>query len=267
MRVDVVWTTAELEHFNVQERAPVVIIDVLRAASSIATAIHNGARALLPAESIEQALRIANSIGRRDVVLCGERGGEPIAGFDLGNSPAEFTREAVGERTLVMTTTNGTRALAAVAGAAPAFVAALVNMGAVVTRLLEGDHDPLIVCAGRSGRVAAEDALCAGLLVMRLLDRSGEGPSIEVGDGAIAALALAERHSPVDTDFLLRTTAGRALAGIGRAEDVALCARVDSLSVVPVLADRQITGLESPLTMGGGGRFEGGKMSYDPSGA
>jgi 2-phosphosulfolactate phosphatase len=122
MRIDVAWTTAELEHFNVQERAPVVV-DVLRAASSIATAIHNGARALLPAESIEGALRIANSIGRRDVVLCGERDGEPIEGFDLGNSPSEFTRQAVGERTLVMTTTNGTRALAAVAGPGPAFVA------------------------------------------------------------------------------------------------------------------------------------------------
>lgn len=264
MRVDVVWTTAELEHFNVQERAPVVI-DVLRAASSIATAIHNGARALLPAESIEQALRIANSIGRRDVLLCGERGGEPIEGFDLGNSPAEFTRHAVGERTLVMTTTNGTRALAAVAGAAPAFVAALVNLGAVATRLLEGDRDPLIVCAGRSGRVAAEDALCAGLLVKALLDRSSQSRGIEVGDGAIAALALADRHSPVGTDFLLRTAAGRALAEIGRAEDVALCAMVDALSAVPILADRQITGLESPMTTGSRGRFEGGKMSYDPS--
>jgi 2-phosphosulfolactate phosphatase len=265
MRIDVAWTTAELEHFNLHERAPVVV-DVLRAASSIATAIHNGARAVLPAESIEEALRIANSIGRRDVVLCGEREGEPIEGFDLGNSPSEFTRQAVGERTLVMTTTNGTRALAAAAGPGPSCVAALVNLGAVSTRLLDGRHDPLIVCAGRSGRVAAEDALCAGLLVMSLLERGGQSQAIELGDGAIAALALAERHSPVGTDFLMRTAAGRALAAIGAAEDVALCARVDALSVVPVLAERQISGFPSSMTTGGRGRFEGEKLSYDPSG-
>lgn len=258
MRIDVAWMPAELAHMTVHDRVAVVV-DVLRAASTIATAIHNGARAVLPARSTEEALRIANSIGRDGVVLCGERGGVRIDGFELGNSPAEFTAGAVAGRTLVMTTTNGTRALAEAAGARRVYVAALVNAGAVAEKLAEAEGDLLIVCAGRDGQVSVEDALCAGTLVGAVVARRGED-EIALGDGAIAARALAERPGQEDfAEFLRRTAAGNALRAIGHAADIEYCAARDTLSDVPVLREGQITGVESVVTLRPvGGETKGG---------
>ena len=251
MKIDVAWTPSELRHFAVHERVPVVV-DVLRAATAITTALHNGARAVLPVESIEEGMRIANSIGRRDVVLCGERGGVPIEGFDLGNSPQEFTPEVVGGRTLVMTTTNGTQALGTAATAPVVYVAALVNMTAVSRHLLGSEGDPLIICAGREGRVSAEDALCAGLIVRTVAGpENEERPDMLLGDGAIAARALAAPNAPVDAGFLRRTAAGRALEATGLAADIDYCAGVDILSEVPALRERQITAVKRASTTGG----------------
>lgn len=247
MKIDVLWTPTELERVPVHNRN-VVVVDVLRSATTVAAAIHNGARAVVPAASIEEALRIANSIGRRDVVLCGERQGIRIEGFDLGNSPSEFTRAAVGDRTIVMTTTNGTHVLTSLPAAGSVYVGALVNLSAVAKQLKTDDGEPLVVCAGRGGRVSVEDALCAGLLVEAYLKRNrgkkGSKTVAELGDGAVAALALAREHGPVSTRFLRETAAGRALDKIGQGNDVKLCGAVDSIPEVPVLRDRQITGIE-----------------------
>jgi 2-phosphosulfolactate phosphatase len=247
MTIDVLWTPLELEGAPIQE-GTAVLVDVLRAATSIAAAIHNGARSVVPASSTEEALRIANSIGRREALLCGERRGLRIEGFDLGNSPAEFSPETVKGRTVVMTTTNGTQVLAAMAAAREVYIAGLVNLGAVAARLADLDGDVLIVCAGREGRVSAEDALCAGLLVEACLARGPRArrgkrrraSEVELGDGAVAVLALAKQHTPVAAEFLRRTAAGRALERIGHADDIERCARIDSIPVLPVFSDRRI---------------------------
>ncbi len=244
MTIDVLWTPAELDVAPVQDRT-VVLVDVLRAASSIAAAIQNGARSVVPASSAEDALRIANSIGREETLLAGERGGLPIEGFDLGNSPAEFRREIVAGRTVVMATTNGTRVLAALAAARAVYIAGLVNLGTVAERLARLDEDVTIVCAGREGRVSADDALCSGMVVEACLGatararKGARARDVGLGDGAIAALALAERHAG-DPEFLRRTAAGRALERIGHGDDVERCARVDSIPVLPVFSDRRI---------------------------
>lgn len=245
MNIDVLWTPLELEQVQIQDRT-VVVVDVLRSGTTVATAIHNGVRAIVPAASTEEALRIANSIGRQDVLLCGEREGRRIGGFDLGNSPAEFSTDVVGDRTLVMTTTNGTHTLSALSTAGIVYVGALVNLTAIAARLGEDGGDPLIVCAGRRGRVSVEDALCAGLLVQAVLRdrRRNKLPRPELGDGAGAARALARQLVPVDTRFLRNTAAGRSLVAIGQAGDIKLCARLDTIREVPVLRDRQIVRYE-----------------------
>jgi 2-phosphosulfolactate phosphatase len=244
MKIDVLWTPSELEIVPVHNRSTVVV-DVLRSGSTVATAIHNGARAVVPAASIEEALRIANSIGREDVLLCGERQGIRIEGFDLGNSPAEFSGGVVGDRTIVMTTTNGTNVLTSLSAARAVYVGALVNLTAVAKRLKQDDSEPLIVCAGRGGRVSVEDALCAGLLVEAYLKRDRRKGSAktaaELGDGAVAALALAREHAPVSARFLRETAAGRALEKIGQGGDIKLCGNVDAIPEVPVLRERQIS--------------------------
>ncbi len=242
MKLDVLWVPSELEQVQVHDRVAVVI-DVLRSSTSVAAAMQSGARAVVPAGSIEEAVRIANSLGREEVLLCGERQGVRIEGFDLGNSPAEFTGPAVKDRTIVMTTTNGTAALASLAGARNVYIAALVNLSTVVKALVEAQENTLIVCAGSDGRVSVEDALCAGLIIEGCAKQAGRGGSRagpELGDGAVAAQALARAHSPVSVDFLRAAQAGRALEAIGYDSDIELCARVDSIAELPVFRDRQI---------------------------
>jgi 2-phosphosulfolactate phosphatase len=241
MNIDVLWTPSEIEQVQIQDRT-VVVIDVLRSGTTIATAIQNGAKAVVPADSTEKAIRIAQSIGRENVILCGEQGGEQIEGFDFGNSPADFTPPVVGDRTLVMSTTNGTHTIAQLSAAGVVYVGALVNLTALGSRLSESSSDPLVICAGRRGRVSVEDALCAGLLVNAVIEntRQAKLPEPELLDGAAAAHALAMELSPVDAHLLGNTAGGRSLASIGQSSDIELCAKVDSVPVVPVLRDRQI---------------------------
>ena len=237
MKLDVYLTPGEVAAPDTAERT-VVVIDVLRATSTIVEAIGAGAKAIYPVGSIEEALRLANNMGRDQVLLCGERKCLPIEGFDLGNSPAEFTAERVGGRTLVMSTTNGTTAMSLAAGAARVLIAAPLNLSAVVEELARADADPVLVCSGRERHFGLEDAVFAGEVAARLMAaRPGEW---ELNDGARAAIALAERFQ-LDEALFASTVAGRGIVAAGLAEDLAFCAQVDRLAVVPVFQDRQIT--------------------------
>lgn len=245
MKLDVFLTPGEVAAADTAERV-VVVIDVLRATSSIVEAIGAGAKAVYPVGSIEEALRLANTLGRDQVLLCGERKCLPIEGFDLGNSPAEFTAERVGGRTLVMSTTNGTTAMALAAGASRVLIAAPLNQSAVVEELARSEAEPVLVCSGRERHFGLEDAVFAGEVASRLMAaRPGDW---ELNDGARAALALSERFR-LDEELLASTVAGRNLAAAGLAEDLAFCAQIDRLAVVPVLQDRQITS-SAPVAAG-----------------
>lgn len=249
MRVDVLGTPAEWSAIDPQGRVAVVI-DVLRSTSTIVTALANGARAVLPAASTEDALQIARSLGRDGVLLCGERKNVRIEGFDLGNSPSEFGRDVVEGRTLVMCTTNGTRALLSALGARAVYVASFLNVGAVIAELQREGADLVLVCAGRGGLLGLDDILCAGEIVHRLGRGSargkgrkgrGGGPiSLELGDGALAAQMLWAASAPIGPAVLRTTGAGRLLEAMGLAGDVSACAAVDTLRVVPVLENRKI---------------------------
>lgn len=212
-----------------------VVIDVLRASSTIVAALAAGAQGIYPVESTEDAVKLATSLGRAETLLAGERRGLPIDGFDLGNSPRDFTAAAVGGKKVVMTTTNGTRALIAAAAARRVVAASMLNLSAVAREIAAAPAVALI-CSGREGRFAIEDALCAGMLLARIT-AAGSAPELE--DTGRAALALAGAFG-ADAGFLSGTGAGRALAEIGLAEDVAWCARVDVFDLVPELIDRTL---------------------------
>lgn len=249
MRIDVLATAAEWGGID-REGRTAVVVDVLRATSTIVTALANGARAILPTSSAEDALRVARSLGRDGVLLCGERQELAIEGFDLGNSPNEFRREVVEGRTLVLCTTNGTRALLSATGARETVIASFLNLGAVVKYLSREGTDPVFVCAGRDGLVSLEDLLCAGDAVMRLASlrgrsagrRRGEAARapLELGDGALIAQALWGVWAPVRADTLAETAAGRSLMAKGLEADIEACARVDAFAVVPVLEGKRI---------------------------
>lgn len=235
MSVVVYFTPEEVDAAALQGRTAVVI-DVLRATSTVVEALANGARAIYPTLSSEEAVRLAASLGRDDALLCGERRGLKIEGFDLGNSPAEFVAEAVAGKPLVMSTTNGTRALLASAGAARVVVASLLNLRAAADAVA-ADERLALVCAGKEGRFALEDALCAGQLLARVRER--RGAELVLDDAAEAALVLAERFPP-EAQVLERTAAGRALVDVGLGADLLFCAQCDRHGVVPEMNDRVI---------------------------
>ena len=236
MRISVHFTPEEVSPDDVS-RTTAVVIDVVRATSCIVEAIANGASAIFPAVSVDEALRMRALLGRGGALLCGERKGVRIDGFDLGNSPAEFTPAAVGGMRLVMTTTNGTKAFAAAAGAKRVLAASFFNLTAVVNAVAD-DGEVVIICAGKEGRFSLDDTVCAGHILRGVLDRASG--VVTLNDGAAAAANLAVVHE-VSGDLLAGTAAGQALVDVGLGSDLALCAEADRHQIVPMMYDRVIT--------------------------
>jgi 2-phosphosulfolactate phosphatase len=231
------FTAAEPEPPDVAGRTAVVI-DVIRATSTIVEALANGAKAIYPTISTEDAIRLTTSLGRDDTLLCGERKGLKVEGFDLGNSPHEFARERIEGKRLVMTTTNGTRAFAAAQGAEEVLAASFLNLDAVARRLARLERDLVLICAGKEDRFSLDDALCAGILLRGLSEEVG-GAGIELDDASRAALALAGSFE-LDAELLERTAAGAALVEVGLGEDLPLCAQRGRHDIVPVMDERMI---------------------------
>jgi 2-phosphosulfolactate phosphatase len=215
------------------------VIDVLRATSTIVEALANGARAVHPTVDIQEAVELAGRLGRADVLLSGEREARRIEGFDLGNSPREFTADAVAGKVVVMNTTNGTNALEAAAGADTCVVAAFANLQAAARSLAAAGKPIVILCAGRAGTFSLDDALCAGTLV-RAVQALGQGPW-QLNDGAVGALALEQRFRGRMAGVFSRTAAARQIVDAGLAEDIAYCLKQDRHDLVPIAAGRQIT--------------------------
>lgn len=237
MRIFTYFTAVEAESREVTGRTAVVI-DVIRATSTIVEALANGARAIYPTVQTEDAIRLANSLGREDTLLCGERKGLKVEGFDLGNSPLEYHRETVEGKRLVMSTTNGTRAFIAAQGADRVLAASFLNLDAVVRTLVGAEGDLALVCAGKEGRFSLDDAFCAGLLLHGMVQATG-GTDMILNDASRAALALAGSFE-LDTDLLRRTAAGAALIEVGLGDDLPICAERSRHDLVPVMDDRMI---------------------------
>ncbi|HKJ02320.1 MAG TPA: 2-phosphosulfolactate phosphatase [Longimicrobiales bacterium] len=230
MRAQVFFTPGEVDPAAIQG-ATVVVIDVVRA-STMVEALANGARAIYPTASTEEAVRLATSLGRDDTLLCGERKGVKVEGFDLGNSPEEFSADVVEGKRLVMSTTNGTGALVRVQEAERVVVCAYTNLGAVADSVRGAGH-LVMVCAGRVGRFSLDDALCAGHLLRRL------GDGHDLNDAARAVAALAGVVS-ADEAFLRSTEAGKTLEEIGLGADLAICGQVDRHHLVAELRDQAL---------------------------
>lgn len=242
MKVDVLFGAASVAPADVAGKV-VAVIDVLRASTTIVMALANGARVVVPFETPDEAVLRSKHYERREIVLAGERRMRPLPGFDLGNSPREFTREAVEGRTILFATSNGTPALLATQGARDVIVASYVNHSASLAFLraaARGGADVSIVCAGSDRHFGLEDAACAGRLVRGL--RRGR-PETELGDAAQACALLDRHYGDRLDDLMAEASHGRALAEAGFAEDLAVCAALDAHPVVPVFADRQIARL------------------------
>ena len=241
MRVDVAFSPLGLGPPDVQGRT-VFVVDILRATTAMCAALYHGARALIPVASTEEALRLAQTIGSADVLLAGEKNSVRIPGFALGNSPLEMTGQAVKGKTLIVTTTNGTKALLAAQGAAAVYAAAAANLtmaGQRARRALEDQRDILILCAGRESAFGLDDAYCAGRLAVAAL--GGRKPRRGLNDAALASLDLVRRYGENWQRPLSYSRAGRELVRLGFRDDVLDAARMDAYPVLPLFHERRVT--------------------------
>jgi 2-phosphosulfolactate phosphatase len=241
MRVYIYFTPLGLTSADIAGK-PVIVVDILRATTTIVAALANGAKAVIPVAASDEAARIAQNLEGAHVLLAGERRGDPISGFDLGNSPGEMTAEVVEGKTLVMSTTNGTPAIQAAEAGAPVMIGAATNFSAVVTRARElvAEHGEIsILCAGRERRFALEDAYAAGRFAHALIP-PGERRRIELNDAAVAALELIKRYGDRWKRAVSASTAARDLGIKGHKEDVVVATSVDCYDLVPVYVERQV---------------------------
>jgi 2-phosphosulfolactate phosphatase len=241
MRLDVFFSPEAITAAALQGRTAFVI-DILRATTTMCAALHHGARALIPVASTEEALRLAQTIGRDEVLLAGERQCARIPGFDLGNSPREMTEATVRGKTLVVTTTNGTRALLACQGAAAVYGACAANLSVSAEKAretIDTGGNILIVCAGRDGAFGLDDAYCAGRLLAAAL--GGGPPRRALNDAAIATLDLVRRYGDRWERPLRRSRAGRELVRLGFQDDVLDAARPDAYPVLAHFHERRMT--------------------------
>lgn len=218
-----------------------MVIDLLRASTTICAALHAGATRVVPVLEVAHAEEERRRLRDQGVVLGGERHGKKIPGFDLGNSPSEYTRASVGGKTLVFTTTNGTRAAWAARGAARVYVGCFGNLSAVADACVSAGTDVHLVCAGTGGEVAAEDCLFAGALAERLAE-AGLG----LGNDS-AVLVLEAWRGVMETpgrvlEVLRGARGGQNLAAIGLGADIEQCAEVDVYAVVPRLVEGGFVG-------------------------
>ena len=206
-----------------------VVVDVLRASTTIVHALAHGATGILPCESVEQAREAVAGLDRNRVLLGGERGGERINGFDLGNSPLEYSPDVVRGKTVVFTTTNGTKALRQCESAARVLIGTFVNRAALV-RVLQTDGRPVhVVCAGTDGQLTAEDVLFAGSVAAE----PGFAPTDVQTEMAIDYHLARSADQTVFRETIRSSRGGRNLLRLGMDADVERAAQLDLFDVVP----------------------------------
>lgn len=239
MRIDTIATVNEARADDFPGRTAIVI-DVLRATSNMATALAHGAAGIVTAETVQAA----RSLQQPGDLLGGERNCVRIAGFDLGNSPFEYAANDVRGRRIVMTTTNGTRALHKSLKAQHVLAGCLLNAGACADAALALRKDVVLVCAGTQDAFALEDGLGAGAIIASLLERRDSRLPVALNDCSLALLHAFERTQGRLHETLASGQTGIRLAKLGFADDIAYCARLNVLSVCPVVKGKTLVGSE-----------------------
>ena len=215
-----------------------VVVDVLRATSTIATLLAGGTREVEVVGSVAEAITRRAELGAAFAFACGEVGGLPPEGFDYGNSPAEFAQADVAGRCAILFTSNGTKALLRVSDAPAVFAGALVNGTAIVTAAVAAargqDCGVTIVCAGTAlgTAFALEDFFCAGALVENAVRQLGV--EADLGDGARAAERVYEGYARDASAAFAAAEHGRALIPLGLAADLDFCAHADIYAIAPI---------------------------------
>lgn len=236
MDIKVVDNARDCELFEIKGKT-VVVIDVLRASSVIITALVNGAASVVPFVKTSDLLDMYNRGDKDQMLRCGERNTRKIEGFDLGNSPSEYTPEVVDGKHILLTSTNGTLAIKNCSSASKILIAGFVNLRAVVNYIVAEGRDTVIVCAGTNNKFSLEDGLLAGMMIQMIKERC----SVFLDDMAI----LLSKFSSIESDHLVSKIIEcghvKKLVSEGFYDDVISCLQMDIFDIVPVYIEGKIT--------------------------
>ncbi|MDF2881182.1 MAG: 2-phosphosulfolactate phosphatase [Clostridiaceae bacterium] len=241
MKIDIIISSDDIKEAKIKNKS-VVVIDMLRATSVITTAIANGCTAVIPVLTIEEAFEIANR-DRNKYILGGERRAVKIDGFDCSNSPLEYTESRVKNKTVVMTTTNGTRAIKGCHGAKNIIIGAMINSKAVANRVTALDNDITLVNAGTYGEFSIDDFICSGYIIDCILKIA---PHIELSDVAKTAHYIYNENKGI-YGFIEKASHYKTIKRLNLEDDLKYCCRKDTTMVVPeykegIIVDASIIG-------------------------
>lgn len=225
MYIDLITTADHVTPEHIKN-STAIIVDVLRATSVIATALKNGAKSVVPVISVEEALKTRDKL--ENVILGGERKAKMIEGFDLSNSPSEYSHTMVHGKNVIITTTNGTKAITKSSSANNVFIGGLLNAKAVANKAYEIGEDVVIVNAGTDGLFSMDDFIAAGAIVKDLMDK---GPC-ELSDLAQTALLIYENYPDIFS-YIEKAHHYEILMELGLEEDIKFCIQKDVYDIVP----------------------------------
>lgn len=236
MKIDVILCPVTVDELYFTNKTTVVI-DVLRASSVITTALQNGAKEIIPVANVEFAVKISGGMFGGQTLLGGERNTKKIEGFALGNSPLEYTPEIVNGKSIVLFTTNGTKAIVKAKFSENLFICSFLNLSAVAKHLIELNKDFEIICSGRANHFSLEDTICAGKLISEINEACTD---IVLSDSAKASLILCQSFSKDILEVFKNSEHGKILMSNGFEEDLIFCSRINSSDVLPKLSGTAI---------------------------
>jgi 2-phosphosulfolactate phosphatase len=230
MKIDVIISADDIKYDKIHDNS-VVVIDMLRATSVIITAIYNKCKGVIPVLTVKEAFEIAKD--REKYILGGERNAVIIENFDFSNSPLEYTENAVKDKTLVMTTTNGTKAIKNSNGAKNIIIAAMINAKYAAKRLVELNNDIVLVNAGTKGQFSMDDFICSGYIIENILKERG---NIELTDIAKTAKYIYEKNTDIFS-FIKHARHYEVMKGLNLEDDIKYCCQKDIINIVPEYKD------------------------------
>lgn len=229
MKIEVLFSPVQADELFFTGKTSVVI-DVLRASTTIITALTNGAREVVPVGTVEFAVKVSGGMFGGQTLLGGERNTKKIEGFALGNSPSEYKKEVISGKTIVFYSTNGSRAIVKAKYSGKLFMCAFNNLKALAGHLVKLNEDVIILCSGNNNLLSLEDSVCAGKLISELVKDNRE---IILSDSSKGALALFKSFGKDIRKMLSETEHGQLLINNGFKDDLDLCAELNSTDVIP----------------------------------
>lgn len=231
MKINVLFSPVSVDELYFTGKTSVVI-DALRATTTIITALENGAKEIIPVGTVEFAVKVSGGMFGWQTLLGGERNTKKIEGFALGNSPLEYSADVVTGKSVVLYTTNGTKAISKAKFSSKLFICAYSNISALAKHLASLDQDVEIVCAGRLNNFSMEDSVCSGKLIAEI-EKLNDG--IILSDSAKAAQALGKSFGRSLLKMMKDTEHGKLLIENGFEEDLKFCSKLNSSTAIPYL--------------------------------